>query len=102
MCLRLHGLVAFYFLFFTSSAHAIMDHLSLHEAPHGQGAGSHQNRLPHPGPSGPPMLDRVPPAPQQLPAQMFTTAAQLLDLTDSKNPAVFIGARTDQHLLIVL
>lgn len=33
------------------------------------------------------MLGRAPPPPpstQQLPAQMFTTAAQLLDLTDSK------------------
>jgi hypothetical protein len=37
-----------------------------------------------PGPGGiPPPLGRPPP-PQQLPAQMFTTAAQLLDLTDSK------------------
>ena len=26
-----------------------------------------------------------PPQPQQLPAQMFTTAAQLLDLTDSES-----------------
>lgn len=35
----------------------------------------------------PPMLGRgapPPPQPQQLPPQMFTTAAQLLDLTDSK------------------
>jgi len=31
----------------------------------------------------PPPLGR-PPQPQQLPAQMFTTAAQLLDLTDSE------------------
>ena len=38
-----------------------------------------------PGPGGiPPSLGRPPP-PQQLPAQMFTTAAQLLDLTDSKH-----------------
>jgi U6 snRNA-associated Sm-like protein LSm1 len=32
------------------------------------------------------VLGRAPPPPQQLPAQMFTTAAQLLDLTDSKLP----------------
>ena len=39
----------------------------------------------HGGPGGmPPALGRPPPPPQQLPAQMFTTAAQLLDLTDSK------------------
>ncbi|ERS95066.1 U6 snRNA-associated Sm-like protein LSm1 [Sporothrix schenckii 1099-18] len=34
------------------------------------------------GPGGPQM--RPPPQQQQLPAQMFTTAAQLLDLTDKK------------------
>lgn len=28
-----------------------------------------------------------PPQPQQLPPQMFTTAAQLLDLTDSRSPS---------------
>lgn len=40
----------------------------------------------HGGPQGmPPALGRPPPPPQQLPAQMFTTAAQLLDLTDSKD-----------------
>ena len=31
-------------------------------------------------------LGRPSPLPQQLPAQMFTTAAQLLDLTDSTDP----------------
>lgn len=42
--------------------------------------------MPHGGPGGmPPVLGRPPPPPQQLPAQMFTTAAQLLDLTDSKH-----------------
>ena len=33
-----------------------------------------------------PTLGRPSPLPQQLPAQMFTTAAQLLDLTDSTDP----------------
>lgn len=32
---------------------------------------------------------RPPPQQQQLPAQMFTTAAQLLDLTDSKLPLFY-------------
>jgi U6 snRNA-associated Sm-like protein LSm1 len=46
--------------------------------------------LQHGGPGGmPPVLGRPPPPPQQLPAQMFTTAAQLLDLTDSKQPTFF-------------
>lgn len=39
------------------------------------------------------MLGRPPPPPQQLPAQMFTTAAQLLDLTDSKSAPAFKGPR---------
>jgi U6 snRNA-associated Sm-like protein LSm1 len=44
-----------------------------------------QQQQQHGGPGGmPPALGRPPPPPQQLPAQMFTTAAQLLDLTDSK------------------
>lgn len=45
-----------------------MEHLNIHDAPP-LGAGQ-----------GPPMPPPVP----QLPPQMFTTAAQLLDLTDSK------------------
>lgn len=59
-----------------------MEHLHLNDAPPGQGG----SPLPPPpqGPPGGPMLGRPPPPPQQLPAQMFTTAAQLLDLTDSK------------------
>lgn len=37
------------------------------------------------GPAPPPLGAQArPPQQQQLPAQMFTTAAQLLDLTDSK------------------
>lgn len=52
-----------------------MEHLTLNDLSSGQGGG----RMP----SGPPVLSRPPPPPQQLPAQMFTTAAQLLDLTDS-------------------
>ena len=50
--------------------------------------------LPGGGGSAPPPLGaqaRPPPPQQQLPAQMFTTAAQLLDLTDSKNALVITG-----------
>lgn len=37
------------------------------------------------GPPMPPLGPGMPPGPpQQLPPQMFTTAAQLLDMTDSK------------------
>lgn len=62
-----------------------MEHLHLNDAPPGQGG----SPLPPPqGPPGGPMLGRPPPPPQQLPAQMFTTAAQLLDLTDSKSAPV--------------
>lgn len=57
-----------------------MEHLSLNDPPPGQGG------APPPGPQGPPVLGRPPPPAQQLPAQMFTTAASLLDLTDSKDP----------------
>lgn len=46
------------------------------------------------GPGGmPPSLGRPPPPPQQLPAQMFTTAAQLLDLTDSKDTTCTMTAQ---------
>ncbi|KAI8960528.1 Sm-like ribonucleoprotein [Daldinia sp. FL1419] len=52
-----------------------MENLSIHDPP------------PQPGGGIPPALGRAavpPPQPQQLPPQMFTTAAQLLDLTDKK------------------
>lgn len=56
-----------------------MENLAISD-PHQQGLGR--------GPtSTPPVLGpnaARPPQPQQLPVQMFTTAAQLLDLTDSK------------------
>ncbi|KAI0439770.1 hypothetical protein F4803DRAFT_529820 [Xylaria telfairii] len=56
-----------------------MEHLNIHDPPPPPQPGG-----PHPGaimnPSGPP----PPPQAQQLPPQMFTTAAQLLDLTDKK------------------
>ena len=58
-----------------------MENLTISDPPPQQHGG------PHAGPGGvPPSLGRAPPAPQQqqLPAQMFTTAAQLLDLTDSR------------------
>ena len=55
----------------------MMENLSISDPPHPP--------PPSHGPGGvpSPVLGR-PPQPQQLPAQMFTTAAQLLDLTDSK------------------
>jgi U6 snRNA-associated Sm-like protein LSm1 len=51
-----------------------MEALALDDAPQGPGGAMMQALG-----AGPP-----PPPNQQLPAQMFTTAAQLLDLTDSK------------------
>jgi U6 snRNA-associated Sm-like protein LSm1 len=47
----------------------------------------------------PPALGRPPPAPQQLPAQMFTTAAQLLDLTDKK---LMVALRDGRKLVGIL
>ncbi|KAB5585856.1 hypothetical protein GE09DRAFT_1210443 [Coniochaeta sp. 2T2.1] len=57
-----------------------MENLTISDAPPQQGGGA----MPPPQmmPLGPGA--RPPPPPQQLPAQMFTTAAQLLDLTDKK------------------
>ncbi|KAK4150121.1 hypothetical protein C8A00DRAFT_46409 [Chaetomidium leptoderma] len=56
--------------------------------------------LQHGGPGGmPPVLGRAPPPPQQLPAQMFTTAAQLLDLTDKK---LMVALRDGRKLLGIL
>ncbi|KAK4132985.1 Sm-like ribonucleoprotein [Trichocladium antarcticum] len=57
--------------------------------------------LPHGGGPGgiPPTLGRPPPPPQQLPAQMFTTAAQLLDLTDKK---LMVALRDGRKLLGIL
>lgn len=54
-----------------------MENLSIRDQPV-QGGPGHG---PGPGPGGPNM---PPPAVPQLPPQMFTTAAQLLDLTDSE------------------
>ncbi|KAL2017792.1 hypothetical protein VTK56DRAFT_1655 [Thermocarpiscus australiensis] len=54
----------------------------------------------HGGPGEmPPALGRPPPPPQQLPAQMFTTAAQLLDLTDKK---LMVALRDGRKLLGIL
>ncbi|GAB1313130.1 hypothetical protein MFIFM68171_03340 [Madurella fahalii] len=54
----------------------------------------------HGGPGQmPPTLGRPPPPPQQLPAQMFTTAAQLLDLTDKK---LMVALRDGRKLLGIL
>lgn len=52
----------------------MMENLSIHDPPPQQGAPMSQAL----GRGAPP-----PQQPQQLPPQMFTTAAQLLDLTDS-------------------
>ena len=57
-----------------------MEHLSLHDAG------------PQPPPSGPPPVPQLPP-------QMFTTAAQLLDLTDKK---LMISLRDGRKLIGVL
>ncbi|KAI9832343.1 MAG: hypothetical protein M1826_002029 [Phylliscum demangeonii] len=62
-----------------------MEHLSLEDPPplaSGPGPGEQHAPIP-PAPSGPP----------QLPAQMFTTAAQLLDLTDKKLMVVLRDGR---------
>ncbi|CAH0041534.1 unnamed protein product [Clonostachys solani] len=61
-----------------------MENLSIQDAPP---PGTHQ------GPGGPPQ------APAQLPPQMFTTAAQLLDLTDKK---LMIALRDGRKLIGVL
>lgn len=57
-----------------------------------------------PGPNMTPALQAAlgigrPPQPQQLPAQMFTTAAQLLDLTDKK---LMVSLRDGRKLLGIL
>ncbi|KAJ4392723.1 hypothetical protein N0V85_006866 [Neurospora sp. IMI 360204] len=61
-----------------------MEHLSINDQPppppFPQGPGQPGPGMPPPGLLG----GGRPPQPQQLPAQMFTTAAQLLDLTDKK------------------
>jgi hypothetical protein len=58
-----------------------MENLTLEEAPPQGAPGGAQMPLLGPG---------IPPPPnQQLPPQMFTTAAQLLDMTDSKDLSVF-------------
>lgn len=57
----------------------MMENLSISDAPpQMQGGPGGPGGMPPSGPLG------RPPQPQQLPAQMFTTAAQLLDLTDSE------------------
>ncbi|KAI1187743.1 hypothetical protein F5B17DRAFT_306245 [Nemania serpens] len=56
-----------------------MEHLSIHDPPP-QPGGSHPGGVMNTHGPPPPL----PPQAQQLPPQMFTTAAQLLDLTDKK------------------
>jgi U6 snRNA-associated Sm-like protein LSm1 len=64
-----------------------MENLTISDAPPQQGGSAMPpvQMMPlGPGARAPPL----PPQQQQLPAQMFTTAAQLLDLTDSKAAAI--------------
>lgn len=61
-----------------------MENLSLHDAgPQGQ-PGPQQMGQQQPPPGPPQQTLGMPPPVPQLPPQMFTTAAQLLDLTDSE------------------
>jgi hypothetical protein len=71
--------------------HDIMENLSIADAPPPPHGGKPQQ--PPQGRGGPPQ----PPA--QLPPQMFTTAAQLLDLTDKK---LMIALRDGRKLIGVL
>ncbi|KAJ9218668.1 hypothetical protein DTO271D3_6950 [Paecilomyces variotii] len=62
-----------------------MERLSLHDNPAAaQQANAQQGQPPQNVPLQPPSGPIVPQGPPQLPPQMFTTAAQLLDLTDKK------------------
>ncbi|EMC94963.1 hypothetical protein BAUCODRAFT_34961 [Baudoinia panamericana UAMH 10762] len=96
-----------------------MEHLSLHDAGAGPPPGQHPPGPPHmsqqpqgPMPTPPPQM--MPPGPgqqqmgmgppgapvvAQLPPQMFTTAAQLLDLTDKK---LMVALRDGRKLIGVL
>ncbi|KAK3387037.1 hypothetical protein B0H63DRAFT_146889 [Podospora didyma] len=68
-----------------------MEHLSISDPPpQGTGGG---------GGAPPATLGRPPQQPQQLPAQMFTTAAQLLDLTDKK---LMVALRDGRKLVGIL
>ncbi|KAK4250121.1 U6 snRNA-associated Sm-like protein LSm1 [Corynascus novoguineensis] len=73
-----------------------MENLSISDPP----PPPHPPMQQHGGPGGmPPVLGRPPPPPQQLPAQMFTTAAQLLDLTDKKLMVALRDGRKLQGIL---
>ncbi|KAK4190168.1 U6 snRNA-associated Sm-like protein LSm1 [Podospora australis] len=89
-----------------------MENLSIndHPPPHHGGFQQQQqqqqhHQQPHPQQQQmPPALQAAlgmgrPPQPQQLPAQMFTTAAQLLDLTDKK---LMVSLRDGRKLLGIL
>ncbi|KAM7212006.1 U6 snRNA-associated Sm-like protein LSm1 [Rhypophila decipiens] len=84
----------------------MMENLTIQDPPPPQVQGGHGGPQPGGGPGGMPqppgppgVLGRTPPGPQQLPAQMFTTAAQLLDLTDKK---LMIALRDGRKLLGIL
>ncbi|RMY64666.1 hypothetical protein D0863_09654 [Hortaea werneckii] len=74
----------------------LMERLTLADAPPGAPPPGPQNQppmmMPPPGPPGPPPVPQLPP-------QMFTTAAQLLDLTDKK---LMIALRDGRKLIGVL
>ncbi|KAI1373764.1 hypothetical protein F4677DRAFT_428219 [Hypoxylon crocopeplum] len=59
----------------------MMENLSIHDPPSQPGAHQSGGQTPQTSGRGAPQPQ---PQPQQLPPQMFTTAAQLLDLTDKK------------------
>lgn len=64
--------------------------------PQAQGAPQNMKQGPRRGPGGSQNLGmppQQPQVPQQLPPQMFTTAAQLLDLTDSMYHHSYINGR---------
>lgn len=67
-----------------------MERLSLHDPPPGTSPGPAQTPQPQPAQPSQQQQQNLGPkqlmehGPPQLPPQMFTTAAQLLDLTDSK------------------
>ncbi|KAI9869392.1 MAG: SM-like, degradation of cytoplasmic mRNAs and positively regulates transcription initiation [Trichoglossum hirsutum] len=70
-----------------------MEQLTLHDTPPPPGQNAHPP--PPPPPLGPQQLPQLP----QLPPQMFTTAAQLLDLTDKK---LLVSLRDGRKLIGVL
>ncbi|KFA78954.1 hypothetical protein S40288_00562 [Stachybotrys chartarum IBT 40288] len=73
----------------------MMENLSIRDAPPPLGGGASPNQG-RGGPQAPPQ------APPQLPPQMFTTAAQLLDLTDREPEKLMVALRDGRKLIGVL